>query len=82
MRGLAETFAAAGYSVELPRLPGHGTSPEDMVATDWDDWSEAAETAFKDLAARTRSVIVCGLSMGEPSHFGWAIDILRSLDSY
>ena len=28
MRGLAEAFAAAGFSVELPRLPGHGTTVE------------------------------------------------------
>ncbi len=25
MRSLAEAFAAAGYTVELPLLPGHGT---------------------------------------------------------
>ena len=33
MRGLAEAFAAAGFTVELPLLPGHGTSVDDMVAT-------------------------------------------------
>ena len=31
MRPLAEAFAAAGLSVELPRLPGRGTTPEDMA---------------------------------------------------
>ena len=31
MRGVAEAFAAAGFAVELPRLPGHGTTVEDMI---------------------------------------------------
>ena len=33
MRGVAEAFAAAGYHVELPRLPGHGTAIDDMLTT-------------------------------------------------
>jgi carboxylesterase len=64
MRGLAEAFAAAGFSVELPLLPGHGTAIEDMVETGWDDWSGAAEAAYQDLAGRSRRVVVAGLSMG------------------
>jgi len=64
MRGLAEAFAAAGFTVELPRLPGHGTSLEDMTTTSWDDWSRAAEEAYEELAARSRHVVVAGLSMG------------------
>ncbi len=64
MRGVAEAFAAAGYHVELPRLPGHGTTVEDMLTTDWSDWSGAAEAAYRTLAERCRSVVVVGLSMG------------------
>ena len=45
MRPVAEAFAAAGYSVELPRLPGHGTTVEDMITTGWSDWTaEGQET--------------------------------------
>ena len=33
MRGLAEAVAGAGFHVELPRLPGHGTTVEDMLTT-------------------------------------------------
>ena len=33
MRGVAEAFAAAGFAVELPLLPGHGTTVEEMKAT-------------------------------------------------
>jgi carboxylesterase len=64
MRGLAQAFAAAGFAVELPLLPGHGTSVDDMIATSWDDWSSAAEAAFADLAGRVDKVVVAGLSMG------------------
>jgi len=64
MRGLAEAIAAGGYRVELPLLPGHGTSIEDMVPTRWSDWSQAAEAAYADLAGRCTRVAVAGLSMG------------------
>jgi carboxylesterase len=64
MRGLAEAFAGAGFSVELPLLPGHGTHIDDMVETAWDDWSGAAEVAFSELQSRCDKVVVAGLSMG------------------
>ena len=64
MRPLAEAVARAGYSVDLPLLPGHGTALEDMVPTRWDDWREAAERAYLSLAERCERVVVSGLSMG------------------
>jgi carboxylesterase len=64
MRGLAHAFADAGFAVELPLLPGHGTSVEDMMTTGWADWSAAAEAAYEKLAANCDRVVVAGLSMG------------------
>lgn len=64
MRPLAGAFAAAGFAVELPLLPGHGTSVDDMLETDWSDWSGAADAAYTELAARCARVVVAGLSMG------------------
>jgi carboxylesterase len=64
MRGLAEAFAAAGHTVELPRLPGHGTHIDDMLDTTWADWSAHAEEVLLDLQSRTEQVVVAGLSMG------------------
>src|SRR3954449_6631554 len=64
MRPLAEAFAAAGFTVELPLLPGHGTAIEDMIPTGWADYSAAAEAAYQDLAGRCQKVVVAGLSMG------------------
>ena len=66
MRPLAEAFADAGFAVELPRLPGHGTAVEDMVETGWDDWLTEADRALTALQARVPDgkVVVAGLSMG------------------
>jgi carboxylesterase len=64
MRPLAEAFAGQGYTVEVPLLPGHGTSVDDLASTGWADWSGAAEAAYQDLAARCDRVVVAGLSMG------------------
>lgn len=64
MRGQAEALAAAGLTVELPLLPGHGTSVSDMLATGFPDWLGAAEQAYADLASRCEKVAVVGLSMG------------------
>ncbi len=61
---MAEALAADGYTVCAPRLAGHGTSPEDLARTTWEDWVESAAQAFRGLQARCRSVAVAGLSMG------------------
>jgi len=64
MRPLAVAVAAEGYSVDLPLLPGHGTSVEDMIPTRWSDYVEAADTAYRGLAGRCESVAIVALSMG------------------
>lgn len=64
MRGVAEALAAAGFHVEMPLLPGHGTTVDDMLPTRWADWHGAAEAAYATLAARATKVVVVGLSMG------------------
>lgn len=64
MGGLCHALADAGFTVEAPLLPGHGTAIEDMIPTRWADWSRVAEDALVDLISRSRSVAVIGLSMG------------------
>ncbi len=64
MRPLAMAFADAGFAVELPLLPGHGTTVEDMIETGWHDWVGAAEDALARVQARSERVVVAGLSMG------------------
>jgi carboxylesterase len=64
MRGLAEAMVAEGHHVEMPRLPGHGTTIDDMLPTRWSDWTGEVRAAHGRLAARVDDVVVMGLSMG------------------
>lgn len=64
MRPLADAIVRHGYSLELPRLLGHGTVIDDMLETKFSDWSGEVESAYSALAGRCDSVVVVGLSMG------------------
>ena len=64
MRPWAEYLAAEGFTVELPRLPGHGTRWEDMAVTRWEDWYSEVDRTLTDLKSRCEQVFVAGLSMG------------------
>lgn len=64
MRPWAEHLAAAGYTVRLPRLPGHGTTWQELNRTRWQDWYAAVDAAFRELHERCERVFVGGLSMG------------------
>jgi carboxylesterase len=64
MRPVAEALHAAGFAIEMPLLPGHGTKVEDLLPTGFDDWYAAAEGALERLQDRVDRVVVAGLSMG------------------
>jgi carboxylesterase len=64
MRPLGEYLAAQGLVVHGVRLPGHGTTPEDLLHTTWQDWTEQAHAALDALYAECSTVFVGGLSMG------------------
>ncbi|HEY2442368.1 MAG TPA: alpha/beta fold hydrolase [Streptosporangiaceae bacterium] len=64
LRGWAEFLAEAGLTVSLPRLPGHGTTWQDMARTGTEDWYAEADRAYQELRARTDEIFVMGLSMG------------------
>ncbi|MEO8549191.1 MAG: alpha/beta fold hydrolase [Kofleriaceae bacterium] len=64
MRFLGEHLADAGFRVRGLRLPGHGTSPEDLDRTTWRDWAGAVEHAFDELRAVGAPVAVVGQSLG------------------
>lgn len=57
-------LAAAGHTVEVPRLPGHGTTWQDMNTTTWRDWYGEVDAALTRLRETCDRVAVCGLSMG------------------
>jgi carboxylesterase len=64
MKPWAEYLAGQGYAVSLPRLPGHGTTWQEMNRTTWADWYGEVERAFEALSNQVDTVVACGLSMG------------------
>jgi carboxylesterase len=60
----AQYLATAGLSVSLPRLPGHGTTWQEMARTRWEDWYAEVDRAFDNLRADADEIFVMGLSMG------------------
>ena len=46
---LGERLNAAGYTVSIPRLPGHGTNGKDLLAHGSADWIQKAEEAYLEL---------------------------------
>ena len=64
LRPWAEHLAGQGYTVRLPRLPGHGTTWQEMNSTTWRQWYDEVDGALTDLRGRCDWVAVAGLSMG------------------
>jgi carboxylesterase len=64
LRPWAQYLAEAGLTVSLPRLPGHGTTWQEMARTGWEDWYAEVERAFDELRAASDEIFVMGLSMG------------------
>ena len=55
VRPWGEHLAAAGLSVSVPRLPGHGTRWQDANRTLWQDWyaeASAASSSCRNAATR------------------------------
>ncbi len=64
MADWALALAESGCTVSVPRLPGHGTTWQEMNRTRWPDWYAAVEHELLDLAGTHGPVFVGGLSMG------------------
>lgn len=64
MRAWGEFLAEHGYAVDVPRLPGHGTTWQEMNQTTYADWHAEVERSFERLKETCDQVVVGGLSMG------------------
>jgi esterase/lipase/1-acyl-sn-glycerol-3-phosphate acyltransferase len=64
VRPLAEYLHQQGYTVFVPRLRGHGTSPQDLALRTWEDWLQSVERGYMILANSARDVVLGGFSMG------------------
>jgi carboxylesterase len=63
-RPLGLRLATEGYSVEVPRLPGHGTSARDLARTRYDDWRRTVQNSVAALSRGCPQVVLVGHSMG------------------
>lgn len=60
----ARYLTERGHTVRVPRLPGHGTTWQELNRMRWDDWYAAADASLTELTERCDHVAVGGLSMG------------------
>jgi len=65
-RGMAAYLNDAGYTVQAIRLPGHGTTPEEMRRTRWEDWWRHTLVSYDLLQGLdpSRIIVPIGFSMG------------------
>ncbi len=61
---VVKALNARGFSVEAPRLPGHGTDVKDMLGTRYTDWREHVRRVTLALSEHVDAIVVAGLSMG------------------
>ena len=64
LRRLGEQLASAGWRCHGPLLAGHGTTPEDLHRTSWEEWAESARAALAELRSECDRVVVAGQSTG------------------
>ncbi|MFY9707732.1 MAG: alpha/beta fold hydrolase [Desulfobacterales bacterium] len=64
MKELAEYLARKGLWVYVPRVKGHGTSPDDLAQTRYPAWVETVDCAYALMSSLCRRVVVGGFSNG------------------
>jgi esterase/lipase/1-acyl-sn-glycerol-3-phosphate acyltransferase len=71
VKGLAEHLGRLGYWVYVPRLRGHGTSPEDLATRSYRDWMHSVDRGYAIISSICRTVVAGGFSTGA----GLALDL-------
>jgi carboxylesterase len=64
MRWMGEFLNQQGYTCLGIRLTGHATHPEDMIRSNWTDWTASVEDGYHLLRGVTDNIFLVGLSMG------------------
>ncbi|MGE5376583.1 MAG: alpha/beta hydrolase [Bacteroidota bacterium] len=64
MRWLGEFLNRHGYTCLGIRLTGHATDPQDMIRSNWTDWTASVEDGYQLLRCLNDRIILVGLSMG------------------
>ncbi len=64
MRPWAHFLNDRGYTVRVPRLPGHGTKWQDLNEVKWQEWPDRAAKDVEELLGKCERVFIFALSMG------------------
>ncbi|MFO7988020.1 MAG: alpha/beta fold hydrolase [Desulfotignum sp.] len=78
MKSFARYLHSKGFTVHVPRLRGHGTSPEDLAQTGYDLWMESVEEAFVALRHASGKRVIGGFSTGA----GLALEMATRVTDY
>jgi esterase/lipase/1-acyl-sn-glycerol-3-phosphate acyltransferase len=71
VKELADYLGRKGLWVYVPRVKGHGTSPEDLAVRSYSDWMDSVDKGYAIIANICKRVIVGGFSNGA----GLALDL-------
>ena len=61
---LADRLNSKGFTVSVPRLPGHGTNADDFLLSGGKDWLRKVYDSYMELDSRYEKVVIAGFSMG------------------
>jgi carboxylesterase len=64
MRPWGEFLHSKGYTVRVPLLPGHGSTPEDLNDVKWQEWPDKVTNELRELQKACDTIFLVGLSMG------------------
>ncbi|MBU6243201.1 MAG: alpha/beta fold hydrolase, partial [Acidobacteria bacterium] len=64
MRPWAQYLQDLGFTVRVPRIPGHGTKWQDLNHVKWHEWPDRVQNDIDDLHKICEKIFVFGLSMG------------------
>jgi esterase/lipase/1-acyl-sn-glycerol-3-phosphate acyltransferase len=71
VKKLAVYLGKMGFWVYVPRLKGHGTSPDDLATRSYLDWMASMDRGYAVISSICRKVVVGGFSTGA----GLALDL-------
>lgn len=63
-REIAAQLKKDGFTTYAPLVAGHGTNPDDLAQTTWQDWCASMETAYEALSKECDEIFVLGASFG------------------
>ncbi len=71
VENLAHYLGSIGFWVYVPRLKGHGTSPDDLATRSYQDWMISIDRGYAIISSICKRVVVGGFSTGA----GLALDL-------